>query len=197
MNYNTSNLSGEFFVGQVFTSKAALQDAVKLYSIKTHQLYMVVASSKKILVLRYKKVEECQCTWKLHVMVVKDTSFFVINKHKGQHTCVNPCLNREHQQIDSNLFVDHINVTIKALFTLLVAAIQATIMEKFGYEMSYKKTLVGKHKELIIFVGDFHKSYVELPHFFMALEQANPRCIVTLKTFDNHMHNTEVFQRVF
>ena len=70
-------------------------------------------------------------------------------------------------------------------------------MEKFGYEMSYKKALVGKHKELIIFLRDFYKSYAELPHFFMALEQANPGCIVTLKTFDNHMHNTEVFQRVF
>ena len=34
-------------VGQVFTSIAALQDAVKLYSIKAHQQYMVVASSKK------------------------------------------------------------------------------------------------------------------------------------------------------
>ena len=31
----------------------------------------------------------------------------------------------------------------------------------------------------------------------MALEQANPGCVVTLKTFDSHMHNTEVFQHVF
>ena len=62
VNYNTINSSGEFIVGQVFTSKAALQDVVKLYSIKTHQQYMVVASSKKLLVLRCKKVEECQCT---------------------------------------------------------------------------------------------------------------------------------------
>ena len=63
MNYNTSNSSGEFFIAQVFSSKAALQDTVKLHSIKAHQQYVVVASSKKILVL-YKKVEECQCTWK-------------------------------------------------------------------------------------------------------------------------------------
>ena len=109
----------------------------------------------------------------------------------------NPCLNQDHQQRDSNLFVDHINVTIKAPFTLSVAAIQATIMEKFGYEMSYKKALVGKHKELIIFFRDFLKSYAELPHFFMALKQENPGCVVTLKTFDNHMHNNEVFQYVF
>ena len=193
VNYNTTNSSGEFVVGQVFTSRVALQDIVKLYSIKEHKQYMVVASSKKLLVLGCKKVEECQCTWKLRVMVVKDTSFFAINKYKGLHTCVSLCLNRDHQQLDSNLVADHIKAMIKAQFTLLVATIQATIMEKFGYEISYKKALVGKHKALTILYGDFHKSYAELPRFFMALEQANPRCVVTWKSFDSHMHNTEEF----
>ena len=31
----------------------------------------------------------------------------------------------------------------------------------------------------------------------MALEQTNLGCVVTWKTFDSHMHNTKVFQRVF
>ena len=31
----------------------------------------------------------------------------------------------------------------------------------------------------------------------MALVQVNPGCVVTWKTFDYHMHNTEVFQCVF
>ena len=89
VNYNTANSSGEFVVSQVFTSKAALQDVVKLYSIKAHQQYMVVVSSKKLLMLRCKKAKEYQCTWKFRAMVVKDTSFFAINKYKGPHTCVN------------------------------------------------------------------------------------------------------------
>ena len=52
---------------------------------------------KKIIVLRCKKAKKCQCPLKLCAIVVKDTSFFVINKDKGPHTCVNPCLNRDHQ----------------------------------------------------------------------------------------------------
>ena len=67
---------------------------------------------------------------------------------------------------------------------------QATIIEKFGYKISYKKALVGKHKALTILFGDFHKSYAKLPSFFMALEHANPGCVVTWKTFASHMHNT-------
>ena len=77
-------------------------------------------------------------------MVVKDTSFFAINKYKGPHTFVNACLNWDHQQLNSNLVSNHNKVMIKAQFTLSVAPIQATIMEKFGYEISYKKALVGK-----------------------------------------------------
>ena len=69
-------------------------------------------------------------------------------------------------------------------------------MKKFIYEISYKKALVGKHKTITILFRDFHRSYAELPRFLMALEQANPGCVVTWKTFDSHMHNTEVFQCV-
>ena len=93
VQHTTSNSSGEFVIGQVFNSKSDLQEAAKIYSIKAHQEYVVVASSKKLLVLRCKKAKECHCPWKLHAMVVKDTSLFVINKYTGSHTCVNPCLN--------------------------------------------------------------------------------------------------------
>ena len=109
---------------------------------------MVVASSKKFLVLRCKKAEKCQCPWKLRVMVVKDTCLFIINKSKGFHTCINPFLNRDHHQLDSNLIVAHIKAIIKTQFTLSIAIIQASVMEKWGYEISYKKTLDGKHKAL-------------------------------------------------
>ena len=70
-------------------------------------------------------------------------------------------------------------------------------MEKFGYKISYKKAFVGKHKVLTNLFADFYKSYVELPRFFMALEHANCGCVVTWKTFESSMLNTEIFQHVF
>ena len=79
-------------------------------------------------------------------MVVKDTSLFAIHKYNCPHKCVNPCLNRDHQQLNSNLVATHIKATIKAQFTLSVASIQSSIIEKFGYEISNKKALLGKHK---------------------------------------------------
>ena len=130
-------------------------------------------------------------------MVVKDTCLFVINKYKGPHTCVNPCLNRDHHQLDSNLVAAHIKAIIKAQFTLTTAAIQASVMEKWGYEISYKKVFDGKHKALRQLYGDFSQSYIELSRLFLAIEQENPGCVVIWKTFDINMPNTEILQRVF
>ncbi|KAL6345799.1 hypothetical protein AAG906_017551 [Vitis piasezkii] len=174
-----------------------LQHAAKLYSLSQHQEYIVVSSTTKLLVLRCKKAEQSQCPWKLRAMVVKGTTSFAINKYNGPHKCVNPCLNRDHQQLDSNLIAAHIQGMIKAQFTLSVAAIQASIVEKFGYQISYKKASKAKLKALTNLFGDFYKSYAELPHFFIALEQANPGCVVISKTFPGIMENTEIFQRVF
>ena len=130
-------------------------------------------------------------------MVVKYTCLFVINKYKGPHICVSPCLNRDHHQLDSNLVAAHIKEIIKVQFTLTTAVIQASVMEKWGYEISYKKVLDGKHKTLRQLFGDFSQSYTKLPRLFLVIEQANPGCVVIWKTFDINMPNTEIFQRVF
>ena len=174
-----------------------MQEVAKIYSIRAHQEFVVVASSKKLLVLRCKKAEECQCQWKLRAMVVKDTSLFVIKKYTGPHTCVNPCLNRDHHQLDSKLVAAHIQAIIKAQFTLSPAAIQAIVMEKWGYEISYKKSLDGKHKAFRNLFGDFSQSYTDLPCLFLGIEQANPGCVVIWKTISHGVPNNETFQRVF
>ena len=114
MQHTISYSSGEFVVGQVFSSKFDFQKATNIYSIKANQEFVIVASSKKLLVLRCKKAEECQCPWNIRAMVVKDTYLLVIKKYKGSHTCVNPCLNRDHHQLDSKFVVAHIKAIIKA-----------------------------------------------------------------------------------
>ena len=61
VQHTTCYLSREFVVDQVFNSKLDLQEAAKIYSIKAHQEFVVIASSKKLFVVRCKKTEECQC----------------------------------------------------------------------------------------------------------------------------------------
>ena len=55
VQHTTGYSSGELVVGQVFNSKSDLQEVAKIYSIKAHQEFVVVASSKKI--ARFKMYE--------------------------------------------------------------------------------------------------------------------------------------------
>ena len=99
--------------------------------------------------------------------------------------------------MDSNLVAAHIKAIIKAQFTSSVAIIQVSVMEKWRYEISFKKALDEKHKALRHLFGDFCQSYTEMPRLFLALEQANLGCVVIWKTFDSNMPNTDIFQCVF
>ena len=47
VQHTTGYSSEEFVVGQVFNSKSDLQEVAKIYSIKAHQEFFVVASLKK------------------------------------------------------------------------------------------------------------------------------------------------------
>ena len=106
-------------------------------------------------------------------------------------------MNQDHHQLDSNLIASHIEGMIKTQFTLSMAAIQANVVERFGYRISYTKALKGKRKTLTNLFGDFYKSYAKLPHFFGALKQADLGCVVISKTFLDNMRNEEVFQLIF
>ena len=46
MKHTTGYSSGEFVASQVFNSKYDLQEAARIYSIKAHQEFVVVVSSK-------------------------------------------------------------------------------------------------------------------------------------------------------
>ena len=66
-------------------------------------------------------------------------------------------------------------------------------MEKWGYQISYKKALDGKHKAIRQLFGDFSQSYTQLPRLFLGIEQSNPGCAVVWKTCETNMPNTEIF----
>ena len=74
-------------------------------------------------------------------MAVKDTGMFRITKYKSPHTCVNPCINQDHSQLDSSFVFEYIETLVKAEMTITVTAIQIVVAEQFGYQISYQKTI--------------------------------------------------------
>ena len=72
-------------------------------------------------------------------MMVKDIGMFRITKYKGLHTCVNPCINQDHSQLDSNSVSKYIETLVKAKMTITVATIQAIVVKQYGCQISYQK----------------------------------------------------------
>ena len=139
-------------------------------------------------------------------MIQQDVGRLDISMNYGlQHACmkiIQPtcCVDANLQPLlpwETITIMITIKAIIKAQFTLTTAAIQASVMEKWGYEISNKKALDGKHKTLRQLFGDFSQSYIELSRLFLAIEQANLRCVVIWKTFDINMPNIKIFQRLF
>ena len=55
----------------------------------------------------------------------------------------------------------------------------------------------AKRKAMARLFGDWYKSYAELSHFFLALEQSNPGCIVYSKMVPRNNPNEENFSMCF
>ena len=128
---------------------------------------------------------------------MKDTTIFKITKYLSPHTCVNPCINQDHSQMDSSFVSELVETLVKAQMTITVATIQVVVVEQFGYHISYQKAMKAKRKAMARLFGDWYKSYAELPRFFLALKQSNPGCIVYTKTIPGNKPNEEIFHRVF
>ena len=130
-------------------------------------------------------------------MTVKDTCMFRITKYKSSHTCVNPCINQDHSQLYSSFVSEYIETLVKTEITITTAGIQAVVDKQFGYQISYQKAMKAKRKAVTRLFGDWYKSYLELPLFFLALEQSNPWCIMYSKIVPGNNPNEEIFQHVF
>ena len=123
-----------------------------MFSIKSHQEFIVYRSNASVLVLKCKKTPECQ--WRLRAMIVKYTGMFRITKYKGPHTYVNPCINKDHSHLDSSFVSEYIGTLVKTKMTITVAAIQVVVAEQIGYQISYQKAMKAKRKAMTRLFGD-------------------------------------------
>ena len=79
---------------------------------------------------------------------------FRIKKYKGLHTCVNPCINQDHSQLDSSFVFKYIETLVKTQMTITIATIQAIVAKQFGYQISYQKAMKAKKKAITRLFGD-------------------------------------------
>ncbi|GAV61318.1 hypothetical protein CFOL_v3_04845, partial [Cephalotus follicularis] len=115
----------------------------------------------------------------------------------GPHTCFNSYTTRDHRQIDSRFVADELREIVRSQLKINIAAIIATIKQRYHYTISYKKAWLGKQLALADLFGDWDASYRLLPEWMAAMEASNPGSIVVWHTTESGKLEVQVFQLVF
>ena len=162
-----------------FLSKEELKRAVDLCHIKKHRIYIVVESKLKTwAILCASCGSENECKWRLHASFLKKKNFWIVSRYDGPHTCLYEGLSRDHKHIGLKLIATVVRHIMEKDFSVNIEAIIASVKEQFGYTISHKKIWYGKQKTLVDIYGEWNISYMKLPYYMAALQNANCGTIV-------------------
>ncbi|XP_074266184.1 uncharacterized protein LOC141588651 [Silene latifolia] len=189
----------EFLVGQEFSTKMTLTDAIASYSIQRNHQYKVADSRPHTVTFKCGR-KPVGCTW--HLRASKKSTHadvFTIVTYKGPHsnTCLSDIIPKDHVNLHSKIVSRHIRNLVEADSSIRVQGIIEVILQQFNYTISYKKAWMAKQRAIAEIFGDWEESFQLLPKFMQALKEANPGTIVHFTNQKTTTAGVEIFQRVF
>uniref|UniRef100_A0A2N9G675 SWIM-type domain-containing protein n=1 Tax=Fagus sylvatica TaxID=28930 RepID=A0A2N9G675_FAGSY len=183
----------EFRKGLIFSNKADVQYAAKIYSIERNQRYKMYESNLTQWGINCTNA----CSWKLRACQRKKHGFWEITKYSGPHTCTNIDVSKDGKMLDSNLIEREILNQVVADHGVKISTLDAQIFKQYNVKVSYYKLWDAKQKAIARAYGDWIQSYEILPKFMLALQEANPTTVVKFIKKYGFERNTERFQHVF
>ena len=183
----------EFCKGLIFSNKAEVQYAVKIYSIKRNQRYKVYESN----LTQWAIYCTNECSRKLWACQRKKHGFWKITKYYCPHTCTNLNVSKDGKMLDSNLIEREIHHLVVKDHAVKIQILDAEIFKAYGAHISYYKLWDVKQKAIARIYRDWVKSYKILSKFMAAVQDANPNTIVRWKKKYGIERNTERFHRIF
>jgi hypothetical protein len=183
----------EFRKGLIFSNKAEVKYAAKIYSIDRNQRYKVYESNLTQWGINCTNA----CSWKLRACQRKKHGFWKITKYNGPHTCTNIDVSKDGKMLDSNLIEREILNQVVANHGVKISTLDAQISKQYDVKVSYYKLWDAKQKAIARIYGDWVQSYEILPKFMLALQEANPTTVVKFVKKYGFERNTERFQHVF
>ncbi|XP_043810987.1 uncharacterized protein LOC110611519 [Manihot esculenta] len=135
--------SKEFSVGMIFSSRDAVAATAKEYHLRHHHQFCYHETREKTYSIKCKD-KDSGCPWRLRASKTEGSDIWKITRYSGPHTCTNPQLTKNHSQLDENFICSFIFALIEQQPDIKIAALQAEVRDKFGYEPSYQKTWKAK-----------------------------------------------------
>ncbi|KAK9697296.1 hypothetical protein RND81_08G028100 [Saponaria officinalis] len=134
-------VGGEFCIGQTFTNKKSLTQAVSLYNIKKNQ-FIRVKESKPHTVTFICARKPTPCYWTLRGTQKDHVSdIFTVVTYKGPHhtSCLGDTVPNDHPNLKVPFISTVIRNLVEADWGIKVSLIVETILERFNYTISYTK----------------------------------------------------------
>ncbi|KAH7848827.1 hypothetical protein Vadar_008632 [Vaccinium darrowii] len=133
----------DFFVGQLFSSKAELQQAMKRYCMLRNHVAKTDRSSPKALV--YKCNNDTPCNWRLRACHKENHDMWQITQYTGPHTCLGVNVSQDHNSLDARYMAHELNEIVAKAPGTKIKALQEIVKKLTGgYMPTYKKTWAAK-----------------------------------------------------
>lgn len=175
---NISQILERISVGQIFSSKAELQNKLRMITIFQNFDYITYKSTKTLLVL---KCFVAGCSWKIRASVIKASSDFKVRKYIEIHTC--PVTNRFscHRQATSKCIGElYLGKFGKVGLGIRPIHVMDVMTAMYGIDIDYwkaYKALVHAHE---LEKDTWESGYEDLPFYLQKIKAANPSTITKL-----------------
>ncbi|KAL6853428.1 hypothetical protein ACP4OV_019457 [Aristida adscensionis] len=180
--------------GQIFSSKGALQDAVKMWALALRREFGVTCSSQDKYTV---KCKTAGCQFRIHASKGKYQSFWKVAK-VNEHSCRLENVVTKHRNLTSGLIANIMFNEIIEKRDMACTYIVQAMQRQFKYRISYAKAWRAKQKAMERRFGSFEASYTNMPRVLDALKDRNPDTYTAFKdTPSQQQAGVTIFHRAF
>ena len=180
--------------GMLLKNKASIQYVLTLYSMENNnKQYKYIKSDSNRLVVR--SIHDA-CAWSMRVIYSKKHEMWLITRCKGPHNCTSLKVVTNGKMMDSRFISIALKQYVWKDITRSIKDLYSMLHVKHGHKVTMYKVWEAKQKAIARIYENFDESYMKLPQFLAALNDANPNT-VTLLNCDPRVPGTCIFNFVF
>ncbi|KAL9686524.1 hypothetical protein QQ045_023984 [Rhodiola kirilowii] len=142
------------------------------YSILNRVEFRVKKSDTTKLVLECRKREE-GCPWRLRVVVMARTTYWIVHKYDGDHICHNNSILQSNIHLNMHFIAREMRNAMDANTRFSTGQIRNLIERDYGYQISYWKAWKAQQKALVYLFGKWDESFNRLPKLMQALQDCS------------------------
>ncbi|KAF7815383.1 uncharacterized protein G2W53_029352 [Senna tora] len=135
----------DFRSGLVFTDKEAVQNTLKVFSLKRHVDYRVTRFAEKFIECKFLHHVTC-CKWRARASYRVGLQLWMISRYDSPHNCASTAIAKDYPKLDSDMIARIIADLVANKANIPISLVVETVKKARGFTISYKKAWWGKQK---------------------------------------------------